>query len=105
MTNHVYIIQNQDKLLLGRQRQWLDGREPGALYKTPHKDEAVNEMFEINARDYSQRLVLVHCPLNDKGLPHLDPSTLPPPLPRQPKHPLADEAAEDEPAASANTHS
>jgi|GEM_PF-6337783 len=77
MTPHVYLIQNQDKLLLGRQRQWLNGHDPGAWYKTPHKDEAVNEMFEINARDYSQRLSLVHCPLNDKGHPQLDPSLLP----------------------------
>lgn len=82
-SNDVFIIQNQDKLFLGKQGAWLDGRDPGALYKTPHKDEAVNEMFETTARDYSQRLSLVNCPLNDRGQPLIDPTILPPPLPRQ----------------------
>lgn len=82
-SSDVFIIQNQDKLFLGKQGAWLDGREPGALYKTPYKDEAVNEMFETTARDYSQRLSLINCPLNDKGQPLIDPAILPPPLPRQ----------------------
>ena len=81
MSADVFIIQNQDNLLLGKQRVWLDGREPGALFRSAHKDEAVNEMFEAGSRDYTQRLTLLTCPLNEKGVPVLDPAILPPPLP------------------------
>ncbi|WP_020207498.1 hypothetical protein [Gilvimarinus chinensis] len=81
--SEVYIIQNQDKLFLGKQRTWLDGRDPAALYRSPHKDEAVNEKFEINAKDYTQRVKLVACGLNERGQPAIDPDILPPPLPKE----------------------
>ncbi|UTF58876.1 hypothetical protein [Gilvimarinus sp. DA14] len=81
--SEVYIIQNQDKLFLGKQRTWLDGRDPAALYRSPHKDEAVNEKFEVNAKDYSQRVKLVACALNERGQPAIDPDILPPPLPKE----------------------
>lgn len=74
----VYIVQNQDKRFLSKQRGWVDGREPTALFRTPHKDEAVNEMFEANARDYSQRVALIECPVNDKKVPQLNPEWLAP---------------------------
>ena len=80
--SEVYIIQNQDKLFLSKQRTWQDGRELASLYRSPHKDEAVNEMFEANAKDYSQRVKLVQCPLNERGQPQIDPEILPPPLPK-----------------------
>lgn len=78
----VYIIQNQDKLFLSKQRTWVDGREPAGLYRTAHRDEAINEKFEVNAKDYSQRVALVSCTLNERGVPMIDPEILPPPLPK-----------------------
>ncbi|MDO3388685.1 hypothetical protein QWI17_22755 [Gilvimarinus sp. SDUM040013] len=80
--SEVFIIQNQDKLFLSKQRAWVDGREPAGLYRTPHRDEAVNEKFEVNAKDYSQRVSLVSCALNERGVPLIDPDILPPPLPK-----------------------
>jgi hypothetical protein len=81
----IYILQNQDQLFLGKQREWLDGREPGSLFKTPHKDEAVNQMVETTAKDFTQRITVLLCPANDKGLPIIDPELLPPPLPKAPR--------------------
>jgi len=77
----VFIIQNQDRLFLGKQGALLDGREPAALYRSAHKDEAINEMVEATARDYTQRLQILTCSLNERGLPVLDADILPPPLP------------------------
>ncbi len=80
--SELFILQNQDKLFLGKQNQWVDGRDVNALYKTAHKDEAVNQMFEASSKDYTQRIKVVSCSANEKGLPTLDPDNLPEPLPK-----------------------
>jgi len=71
--------------LLGKQNIWTDGRDLGALYKTRHKDEAVNQMFEVNSKDYTQRIHIIDCPINAKGLPIIAEELLPPPLPKPDK--------------------
>lgn len=81
----LFILQNQDNLLLGKQKDWLDGRDLAALYKTLHKDEAINQMVEVSAKDYTQRIKILTCQSNDKGLPIIDEALLPPPLPKVPK--------------------
>lgn len=91
--SELFILQNQDKLFLGKQNQWLDGRDLNALYKTAHKDEAVNQMFEVSSKDYTQRIKVVSCQANEKGLPRLDPETMPEPLPKPAKD-LFEEAAD-----------
>lgn len=80
--SEIYILQNQDKLFLGRQNNWLDGRDLAALYKSAHKDEAINQMFEASSKDYKQRIKVVSCRPNEKGLPLLDPEIMPEPLPK-----------------------
>ncbi|HSC68668.1 MAG TPA: hypothetical protein VLC79_13305 [Cellvibrio sp.] len=80
--SELFILQNQDKLFLGRQNNWLDGRDLAALYKTAHKDEAINQMVEASAKDYKQRIKIVSCGANEKGLPLIDPEILPEPLPK-----------------------
>jgi len=105
--SELFILQNQDKLFLGRQNNWLDGRDLAALYKTAHKDEAINQMVEASAKDYKQRIKMLSCTANEKGLPLIDPELLPEPLPKAGKDLFATlevEAApiiEDEPAAPA----
>ena len=80
--SELFILQNQDNLFLGKQNNWLDGRDPGALFKTSHKDEAINQMFEASSRDYKQRIKVVGCPANEKGFPAIDPAIMPAPLPK-----------------------
>lgn len=81
----LFILQNQDRLFLGKQKDWLDGRDLGALFKTPHKDEAINQLVEVSAKDYTQRVKLLVCAPNEKGLPSIDEADLPAPLPKAPK--------------------
>ncbi len=80
--SELFILQNQDKLFLGRQNNWLDGRDLAALYKTAHKDEAINQMVEASSKDYKQRINMLSCTANEKGLPLIDPELLPEPLPK-----------------------
>lgn len=75
-----FILQNQHKLFLGKQNTWVDGRDPGALYKTAHKDEAINQKVEASAKDFTQRILLLGCTLNEKGQPQLLPEWLPEPM-------------------------
>ena len=83
--SELFILQNQDKLFLGRQNNWLDGRDLAALYKTVHKDEAINQMFEASSKDYRQRIKVLSCSANEKGLPLIDPELMPEPLPKAAK--------------------
>jgi hypothetical protein len=80
--SELFILQNQDKLFLGKQNNWLDGRDLNALFKTVHKDEAINQMFEASSKDYTQRIKVLSCSPNEKGLPLIDPELLPEPLPK-----------------------
>jgi len=81
--SELFILQNQDKLFFGKNKEWLDGQEAASLYKTPYKDEAINQMVEISAKDYTQRIKVLTCPQDDKGLPVIEEALLPPPQPRK----------------------
>jgi hypothetical protein len=78
----MYVIQNQHDYFLAKNGEWLDGREPTQLYKTNHKDEALNQMFEANSRDYSLRLQLLDCEINAKKQPIIPEDKLPPVAPQ-----------------------
>jgi hypothetical protein len=65
----LYILSNQHGYFLGKQKDWLDGRDRGALYKTPHRDEAVNVKVEVSAKDFEQRITIHSCQTDERGLP------------------------------------
>ncbi|WP_347330056.1 hypothetical protein [Marinimicrobium locisalis] len=94
--SELYILRNQEGYFLGKQKDWLDGRDRGALYKTPHKDEAVNQMVEISARDFEQRIRVLPCEADEKGLPTLAQDDMPEPRPK--RKPPATEREPGEPA-------
>lgn len=97
--SELFILQNQDKLFFGKQKDWLDGRDPGSLYKTPHKDEAINQLVEVSSKDYTQRIKVLACAANDKGLPAIDEELLPPPQSKAPKAQAALALETEEPLA------
>lgn len=103
--NQTFILQNQDKLFFGKSKEWVDGYDANSLFKTPYKDEAINQMVEISSKDYKQRVKVVSCELNEKGLPILDEEIMPAPLPKSPKAPKAGEDlfAETTPTAEADS--
>lgn len=98
--NQTFILQNQDKLFFGKSKEWVDGYDANAVFKTPHKDEAVNQMFEITSKDYKQRVKVIACELDEKALPVIDSEIMPAPLPKAPKPPKAGEDLFAEPAAA-----
>jgi len=89
--NQTFILQNQAQLFFGKNKEWVDGYDANAVFKTPHKDEAVNQMFEITSKDYTQRVKVLACELNEKGLPIIPADIMPAPLPKAAKLPKAGE--------------
>jgi len=98
--NQTFILQNHDKLFFGKNKEWVDGYDANAVFKTPHKDEAVNQMFEITSKDYKQRVKVLACDLDEKALPIIDSEIMPAPLPKAPKPPKAGEDLFAEPTSN-----
>ncbi len=51
----IYIIKNHDESILGKDLEWLDGRDTNQIFKTEHRDIALNQLIELNAKDINLR--------------------------------------------------
>ncbi|HMV72207.1 MAG TPA: hypothetical protein PKC08_08535 [Pseudomonadales bacterium] len=65
----LFVIRNQHQHYLGRNHDWVDGSHPPALFRTPHRDMAVNELFEVNVKDFALRGEIIVCETDERGLP------------------------------------
>lgn len=63
----VYIIRNQDHFYLNKQGEWVDGCDSHSLFRTAHKDEALNTKVELSVRHPHLRLTIVTGALDEKG--------------------------------------
>jgi hypothetical protein len=71
MGNTVFVVKNQQGLYLSKQQEWIDGTDNHPLYRTRHRDEAINTVFEVSSRDIYLRAETVICELDAKGNPAL----------------------------------
>ncbi|WP_444906868.1 hypothetical protein [Microbulbifer sp. SSSA008] len=76
--SHVYVLTNQHQQFLSKSGEWTDGREPNKLFRSEHKDVAINQMFEANTRNVSLRIELLLCELSIKGHPQIPEEALAP---------------------------
>lgn len=65
----VFVIQDTDGRYLNREAQWNDAESTVAVFYSPHKDIALNQLLEVNAQDVLLRAQVVACPSNAKGRP------------------------------------
>jgi len=65
----VFVLKNQAGLFLNKQGEWVDAGQPATLYRTVHRDEAVNTVFEISAKDMYLRAEVIACKVDEKGQP------------------------------------
>lgn len=70
--NTVFAIKNQHGLFLNKQQEWVDGRDSQSLFRTAHKDEAINSVFEMSSRDIHIRAEAIACTTDEKGNPLID---------------------------------
>lgn len=67
----LYILQNQYGQFLNRQLEWVESGERDPLFRTPNRDEALNQLIEINAKEISLRISVITCDADSKGNPVL----------------------------------
>ena len=93
--HNLFLIHNQDGYFLGKSGDWLDGREPTQLFRTQHKDEAVNQLFEANSPNVEWRLSILECPAKSRLIPDIPEEKMPPPLLKPNKEEASEEEASD----------
>ena len=47
----IFILQNQHQQYLEKSLEWNNEADPNQLFKTPHKDVALNQLMELNSKD------------------------------------------------------
>lgn len=67
--NEYFVVKNQHGQYLNKQKEWVDGSEPKSLYRSKHKDEALNLVVELSAKDIYLRAMAFSCELDDKLQP------------------------------------
>ena len=67
-----FVIRNQNQHYLSKDKTWVDGTLPASLFRSTHRDIAVNELFEANVRDFSIRAELIHCATAGDGYPAVE---------------------------------
>ena len=95
MSDAVFVIRNQLGQYWTRAQEWVDGREPQRLLKHKHRDEALNQLVELSAKDIQLRGEILSVGTNAKGEPVVEPSEHQTPT-------LAEKAAAEAANAAAN---
>jgi len=93
----VYIVKNQNNHYASKQKEWVDGSNPKALFRSPHKDEAINMVFELSSKDINVRAEAISCELDESKAPIvevLNPIPDPEPIPEASESPEAEEGAD-----------
>lgn len=96
--NKMYVVKNQHGLFADKHKEWVDGREPKLLFRSEHKDEAINMVFELSSKDIHTRAETIEVELDSHKHPIVEVTAPPPPATEnQLTESLADEleAAED----------
>lgn len=68
----IFVIQNQYGHYLNKQSEWVDGRDKRTLYRTDHRDEAVNTVFELSSKDVELRAAPVECEVDENNHPKVE---------------------------------
>ena len=68
----IFVIQNQYGHYLNKQSEWVDGRDKRTLYRTVHRDEAVNTVFELSSKDVALRAAPLECEVDENNHPKVE---------------------------------
>lgn len=68
----VFVVTNQLGLYANKHKEWIDGRESKLLFRSNHKDEAINLVFELSSKDILLRAEAISVDLDDNNQPLVD---------------------------------
>ena len=74
-----FVVRNQDGYFATKQKEWECGREPKLLFRSPHKDEALNIVFELSSKDIYLRAEAISVELDEKKQPVIEVTAPPKP--------------------------
>ncbi|MBT3799298.1 MAG: hypothetical protein HOA40_03005 [Porticoccaceae bacterium] len=66
-----YALQTQNNDILDKEFQWTSEIVAKHIFTTPHRDIALNQLVELNAKDASLRAEVVEYELGPNGVPLL----------------------------------
>ncbi|MFA7554804.1 MAG: hypothetical protein WCY88_11185 [Spongiibacteraceae bacterium] len=72
--SHVFVVKNQHGHFANKHKEWIDGSDPKALFRSPHRDEAINLVFELSSRDIYLRAEAVSVELDKNKQPLVEAS-------------------------------
>ena len=98
VSQEVQVVRNQLGHYWGKSKAWVDGRDPRGVARVKHRDEGVNLLFELSAKDVDLRGEVIAVPVTERGEPVLEVSSIPLPA-------TDAESAGDRPANTASTDS
>ena len=67
----IFILQTQDQRILNNDLEWRSEADRNAIFHTPHRDIAINQLIELNAKDITLRASVVECDADSRGRPVL----------------------------------
>ena len=67
----IFIIKSHDGSILGKDLEWVDGSNASLLFTAQHRDVALNQLIELNAKDIHLRAEIIQCEADKKGRPVL----------------------------------
>ena len=65
--SNIYILQSQNDLYLSKSGDWVSGDDSKVLFRTQHKDEAINQKVELTVKQPELRVSIGTAQLGDKG--------------------------------------
>ena len=63
----IYILQMSDGRFLNKDLDWTATDNPRDLFRSEHRDIALNKLIELNAKDIDLRAKVVPCDHDAKG--------------------------------------
>jgi hypothetical protein len=67
----IFIIKSHDGSLLGKDLEWVDGTNANLIFTAQHRDIALNQLIELNAKNIHLRAEITECEADKKGRPTL----------------------------------
>ena len=77
----VFVVRNQDGYFASKKKEWECGREPKVLFRSAHRDEALNMVFELSSKDIYLRAEAISVELDEKKMPVVEVTAPPKPKP------------------------
>ena len=67
----VYILKTQNNLVLNKNFEWSSEPHRDSVFSSLHRDIALNQLIELNAKDINLRAQIIECEADKKGRPVL----------------------------------